>query len=142
MGSRRSIRACDVIVYIFRPYTKFYASSSLRIILDKLLSNVQQQTSVHAVDVINTMACLTSLTSRASSNTAISHSCFQNQQQFIFTVAMSESSTRIPWQSIPSSTATCKVHLIQAGGLHIPTDMVLLPGPDKPQDSEDFNDES
>ncbi|KAB2103085.1 hypothetical protein AG0111_0g9327 [Alternaria gaisen] len=55
---------------------------------------------------------------------------------------MSDSSTQIPWHSIPSSTATCKVHLIQAGGLHIPTDMVLLPGPDKPQESEDFNDES
>jgi glyoxylase-like metal-dependent hydrolase (beta-lactamase superfamily II) len=41
----------------------------------------------------------------------------------------------LPWHQIPASTATCKVHLIQAGGLSIPTDMVLLPGPDEPNDS-------
>lgn len=42
----------------------------------------------------------------------------------------------MPWHSIPSGTATCKVHLIQAGGLAIPTDMVLLPGPDQATDSK------
>ncbi|KAH8724619.1 hypothetical protein GQ44DRAFT_708484 [Phaeosphaeriaceae sp. PMI808] len=41
----------------------------------------------------------------------------------------------MPWHSIPPSTATCKVHLIQAGGLYIPTKMTLLPSPDKPNDS-------
>lgn len=44
-------------------------------------------------------------------------------------------SPRLPWHAIPSGNATCKVHLIQAGGLTIPEDMVLLPGPDKPSDS-------
>jgi glyoxylase-like metal-dependent hydrolase (beta-lactamase superfamily II) len=41
----------------------------------------------------------------------------------------------LPWHPIPSSTATCKVHLIQAGGLYIPNDMTLLPGPNQPNDS-------
>ncbi|KAJ8113369.1 hypothetical protein OPT61_g4483 [Boeremia exigua] len=40
----------------------------------------------------------------------------------------------LPWHPIPSGTATCKVHLIQAGGLAIPENMALLPGPDKPND--------
>ncbi|KZM22528.1 uncharacterized protein EKO05_0009602 [Ascochyta rabiei] len=40
-----------------------------------------------------------------------------------------------PWHPIPSGGATCKVHLIQAGGLTIPQDMALLPGPDKPNGS-------
>ncbi|KAJ4384559.1 hypothetical protein N0V86_000159 [Didymella sp. IMI 355093] len=40
----------------------------------------------------------------------------------------------LPWHPLPSGSATCKVHLIQAGGLAIPRDMALLPGPDKPTD--------
>jgi glyoxylase-like metal-dependent hydrolase (beta-lactamase superfamily II) len=48
---------------------------------------------------------------------------------------MTDSSYELPWQAIPPSSAICKVHLIQAGGLYIPTDMVLLPGPDKSNDS-------
>ncbi|KAF1928897.1 uncharacterized protein M421DRAFT_100651 [Didymella exigua CBS 183.55] len=45
----------------------------------------------------------------------------------------------LPWHPIPSGSATCKVHLIQAGGLAIPTDMALLPGPDKPIDPTNEN---
>lgn len=41
----------------------------------------------------------------------------------------------LPWHAIPSGSVTCKVHLIQAGGLAIPEDMALLPGPDQPNDS-------
>lgn len=41
------------------------------------------------------------------------------------------------WHPIPSSMATCKVYLIQAGGLYIPENMTLLPGPDRPNDSVD-----
>lgn len=48
---------------------------------------------------------------------------------------MDQSSTKLPWHPIPSAKATCRVHLIQAGGLAIPTDMALLPGPDQPNDS-------
>lgn len=48
---------------------------------------------------------------------------------------MLQSPPDLPWHPIPSSTATCKVHLIQAGGLYVPTDMVLLPGPNEPNDS-------
>jgi glyoxylase-like metal-dependent hydrolase (beta-lactamase superfamily II) len=48
---------------------------------------------------------------------------------------MTDSSPELPWHAIPPSSAICKVHLIQAGSLYIPTDMVLLPGPDKPNDS-------
>jgi glyoxylase-like metal-dependent hydrolase (beta-lactamase superfamily II) len=48
---------------------------------------------------------------------------------------MPASAPNLPWHPIPSSTATCKVYLMQAGGLYIPKDMVLLPGPDKPNDS-------
>ncbi|KAL1800166.1 hypothetical protein ACET3X_000508 [Alternaria dauci] len=55
---------------------------------------------------------------------------------------MTESSVQLPWHSIPSSTAICNVHLIQAGGIYMPTDMILLPGPDKPQEPKDLNDES
>lgn len=44
-------------------------------------------------------------------------------------------SSDLPWHHIPSGEATCKVHLIQAGGLAIPQDMALLPGPDKPNNS-------
>ncbi|KAH7095037.1 beta-lactamase-like protein [Paraphoma chrysanthemicola] len=45
----------------------------------------------------------------------------------------------LPWHPIPSSQSTCKVHLIQAGGLYIPTDMALLPGPNEPNDSANKN---
>ncbi|KAF2630054.1 hypothetical protein BU25DRAFT_456464 [Macroventuria anomochaeta] len=41
----------------------------------------------------------------------------------------------LPWHPIPSGKATCKVHLIQAGGLAIPEDMAFLPSPDKPNNS-------
>lgn len=40
----------------------------------------------------------------------------------------------LPWHPIPSGKATCKVYLVQAGGLAIPEDMALLPGPDKPNE--------
>ncbi|KAF2033396.1 hypothetical protein EK21DRAFT_59087 [Setomelanomma holmii] len=43
----------------------------------------------------------------------------------------------LPWHPIPASTSTCKVYLIQAGGLYIPTDMAILPGPNKPNDPAD-----
>jgi glyoxylase-like metal-dependent hydrolase (beta-lactamase superfamily II) len=38
----------------------------------------------------------------------------------------------LPWRTIPSShsKSTCKVHLLQAGGLILPNDLVLLPDPD------------
>jgi len=55
---------------------------------------------------------------------------------------MAETSHKLPWHPIPVSDATCKVHLIQAGGIHIPTDLVLLPGPDSPQDPKDSYDET
>ncbi|KAF2871021.1 beta-lactamase-like protein [Massariosphaeria phaeospora] len=47
------------------------------------------------------------------------------------------SSAEPPWHPIPPSPsqATCKVHLLQAGGLRLPEDFVLLPDPDK---SESF----
>lgn len=48
---------------------------------------------------------------------------------------MSESAPLLPWHPIPAAEETCKVLLIQAGGLRIPTDMALLPGPNKPNDS-------
>lgn len=51
------------------------------------------------------------------------------------TSTMSES-PKLPWHAIPNAGATCIVHLVQAGGLHIPLDMALLPGPDKPTDSD------
>ncbi|KNG47544.1 hypothetical protein TW65_05581 [Stemphylium lycopersici] len=52
---------------------------------------------------------------------------------------MAETIPNLPWHPIPSSSATCKVHLIQAGGIHIPYDLVLLPGPDQPQEPSDAN---
>lgn len=47
------------------------------------------------------------------------------------------SSSGLPWHSIPpsSTNAICKVHLIQAGGLSIPKDLVLLPKPNEPSTS-------
>ncbi|KAI8939584.1 hypothetical protein NX059_003348 [Plenodomus lindquistii] len=45
------------------------------------------------------------------------------------------SSPKLPWHAIPASDATCRVHLIQAGGLYIPTAMTLLPGPDEKYDN-------
>ncbi|KAL6709511.1 hypothetical protein ACN47E_001446 [Coniothyrium glycines] len=48
---------------------------------------------------------------------------------------MPQTTPNLPWHNIPPSTKTCKVHLLQAGGLSIPTDMALLPGPDQPNDS-------
>lgn len=50
---------------------------------------------------------------------------------------MSPAPPNLPWHPIPSATATCKVHLLQAGGLRIPLDMTLLPGPNKPNFSND-----
>ncbi|ORY12000.1 beta-lactamase-like protein [Clohesyomyces aquaticus] len=46
-------------------------------------------------------------------------------------------SPTLPWYPIsPSpSGAICEVHLLQAGGLTIPKDSVLLPGPNQPNDS-------
>ncbi|EDU49204.1 Lactamase-B domain containing protein [Pyrenophora tritici-repentis] len=55
---------------------------------------------------------------------------------------MTETPPNLPWHTIPASEATCKVHLIQAGGIRIPTDLVLLPGPDSPQDPKDSHDEN
>ncbi|KAF1839702.1 hypothetical protein BDW02DRAFT_563756 [Decorospora gaudefroyi] len=52
---------------------------------------------------------------------------------------MPDSSPKLPWHSIPSSGATCKVHLMQAGGLYIPSDMVLLPSPDTSNSASDSN---
>ena len=43
----------------------------------------------------------------------------------------------LPWHKIPPGDATCKVHIIQAGGLSIPQDMALLPGPDTPNNPDD-----
>jgi glyoxylase-like metal-dependent hydrolase (beta-lactamase superfamily II) len=50
---------------------------------------------------------------------------------------MSSTTDSPRWHPIPSSPSktTCTVHMLQAGGLTIPTDMVLLPGPNKPNDS-------
>src|ERR1700759_4594599 len=47
----------------------------------------------------------------------------------------------LPWYGIPRSStgSTCRVYLMQAGGLDLPTDLVLLPGPNKPNSS--LNDE-
>lgn len=44
---------------------------------------------------------------------------------------MASASTKASWLPIPSSPngTTCNVHLLQAGGLLIPYDRVLLPGP-------------
>lgn len=49
---------------------------------------------------------------------------------------MADESSKLTWHSIPSSESTCKVYLIQAGGLTVPKDLVLLPGPDQDQDSQ------
>ncbi|KAF2800782.1 hypothetical protein K505DRAFT_412690 [Melanomma pulvis-pyrius CBS 109.77] len=45
------------------------------------------------------------------------------------------------WHSIPSSpsNATCKVYLLQAGGLTLPEDLVLLPSPGEASDSTHQN---
>ncbi len=48
---------------------------------------------------------------------------------------MTPDSPNLPWHSIPQGTSTCEVHLIQAGGIYIPYDMTLLPGPDEPNSS-------
>ncbi|OAK95264.1 hypothetical protein IQ06DRAFT_298101 [Phaeosphaeriaceae sp. SRC1lsM3a] len=48
---------------------------------------------------------------------------------------MSSSHPDLPWHPIPPSKATCRVHLMQAGGLYIPTDLTLLHGPNEPNDS-------
>ena len=50
---------------------------------------------------------------------------------------------RLPWYDIPLSKegSTCKVYLLQAGGLTLPKDLVLLPGPDKPNSSLDHDSE-
>jgi glyoxylase-like metal-dependent hydrolase (beta-lactamase superfamily II) len=50
--------------------------------------------------------------------------------------------SNLPWHPIPSSESTCKVYLIQAGGLTIPKDLVLLPGPDQHQDQENSGEKS
>ncbi|KAF2011728.1 hypothetical protein BU24DRAFT_426820 [Aaosphaeria arxii CBS 175.79] len=47
---------------------------------------------------------------------------------------MSPTSPTLPWHPIPRSPSgeTCKVHLLQAGGLNIPYELTLLPGPNEP----------
>ncbi|PSN62658.1 hypothetical protein BS50DRAFT_532089 [Corynespora cassiicola Philippines] len=44
---------------------------------------------------------------------------------------------RLPWHDIPPSQtkATCKVYLMEAGGLTLPEDIVLLPGRNMPTES-------
>ncbi|KAF1977089.1 hypothetical protein BU23DRAFT_319670 [Bimuria novae-zelandiae CBS 107.79] len=46
---------------------------------------------------------------------------------------MATSSPSLPWHHIPAapSGTTCNVHLLQAGGLEIPYDLTLLPGPNE-----------
>ncbi|KAH7558008.1 hypothetical protein BM1_05280 [Bipolaris maydis] len=53
-------------------------------------------------------------------------------------ITMIETYPEITWHPIPHSDATCKVHLIQAGGLYIPYDLVLLPDSDKPNDTSEL----
>ncbi|KAH7394075.1 hypothetical protein DE146DRAFT_660673 [Phaeosphaeria sp. MPI-PUGE-AT-0046c] len=48
---------------------------------------------------------------------------------------MSSSRPDLPWYPIPTSTATCRVYIMQAGGLYIPTNLTLLPGPNQPNES-------
>ncbi|KAF2734298.1 hypothetical protein EJ04DRAFT_246721 [Polyplosphaeria fusca] len=45
----------------------------------------------------------------------------------------------LPWHPLPSSSskATCEVYLLHAGSIDAPKDMVLLPGPNQPNDSID-----
>lgn len=53
---------------------------------------------------------------------------------------MSGASRSYQWHPVPSSDATCRVYLMQAGGLTIPTDMTLLPDSDTPNDSVRWED--
>ena len=53
---------------------------------------------------------------------------------------MSQASQDIPWHPIPTGSATCTVHLIQAGGIYIPEKLALLPGPDTPDNSAQQSD--
>ncbi|KAF2641426.1 hypothetical protein P280DRAFT_469045 [Massarina eburnea CBS 473.64] len=48
---------------------------------------------------------------------------------------MAHQPSKLPWHPIPSSKTTCEVHLLQAGGLMLPEDLVLLPAPNKPNAS-------
>src|ERR1700744_6018061 len=50
---------------------------------------------------------------------------------------MSDKLPRFPWYGIPSSKtgSTCHVYMIQAGGLDLPKDLVLLPGSTKSNSS-------
>ncbi|KAF2685681.1 hypothetical protein K458DRAFT_416903 [Lentithecium fluviatile CBS 122367] len=50
---------------------------------------------------------------------------------------MAPPSSSLTWHPIPSSPSktTCNVYLLQAGGLVLPEDLVLLPGPDEPSSS-------
>jgi glyoxylase-like metal-dependent hydrolase (beta-lactamase superfamily II) len=45
----------------------------------------------------------------------------------------------LPWHGIPSSKtgSTCRLYMMQAGGLALPFDLVLLPGPNNPNSSLD-----
>jgi glyoxylase-like metal-dependent hydrolase (beta-lactamase superfamily II) len=49
------------------------------------------------------------------------------------------STPELPWHNIPPSKtgSTCKVYLMQAGGLDLPNDLVFLPGPNKSNSSLD-----
>ncbi|KAF2121742.1 hypothetical protein BDV96DRAFT_482477 [Lophiotrema nucula] len=52
-------------------------------------------------------------------------------------MAQATSSPDLPWHELPPSLtgATCKVYLYQAGSLDLPEDLVLLPGPNEPNES-------
>ena len=52
---------------------------------------------------------------------------------------MTDAPPKVPWYDIPSSKtgSTCRVYLMQAGGLALPNDLVLLPGPNMPNSSLD-----
>ncbi|KAF2242035.1 hypothetical protein BU26DRAFT_164119 [Trematosphaeria pertusa] len=52
---------------------------------------------------------------------------------------MAQPPSDFPWHPIPSSSSdsTCKVYLLQAGGLAVPEALTLLPGPNEPNASLD-----
>src|ERR1700761_6833637 len=56
---------------------------------------------------------------------------------------MTDKLPSLPWYGVPSSKtgSTCRVYMIQAGGLDLPNDLVLLPGPNKPNSSIDDSSE-
>src|ERR1700712_2705932 len=54
---------------------------------------------------------------------------------------MPDTRPNLPWYGVPNSKtgSTCRVYMMQAGGLSLPNDLVLLPGPNKPNSSLDQN---